>query len=142
MKKFFSIIVLVGVLFSQSIAEDKMVKGLNVIVTAADAQAQMMAMVLSLKTLSLGKKVNIVLCSAAGDLAVKGMKSALIKPMNKSPKMFLKALIKKDAKVELCPLYLPNANKDKSVLLKGINIAVPIEGAKDLLNKDYRVLSY
>ena len=142
MKKFFSIIALVSVLFSQGMANDKLVKGLNVIVTTPDAQAQMMAMVLSMKSLSLGKKVNVVLCAAAGDLAVKGMKSELIKPLDKSPKMMLKGLIKKGANVEVCPLYLPNANKDKSVLLKGINVAVPIEGAKAILDKDYRVLSY
>jgi len=142
MKKIISIMVLVAALFTQSNADDKMLKGLNVIVTAEDTQAQMMAMVLSTMTLKLGKKVNIVLCSKAGDLAVKGMKSEVIKPMNKSPKMLLKNLIKKGANVEVCPLYLPNAKKDKSVLLNGINVAVPIEGAKALLNEDFATLSY
>ena len=35
-----------------------------------------------------------------------------------------------------------NANKDKSVLLNGINVAVPIEGAKALLDEDFATLSY
>lgn len=117
-------------------------KGLNVVLTSANAQTQMMAMVLSMKTLAQNKKVYMTLCSKAGDLAVKGMKSKVLKPLDKSPKMLLKALIKKGAIVGICPLYLPNANKKKSVLLKGITVAKPLDVATQLLNKDYTILSY
>lgn len=117
-------------------------KGLNVVLTSDNEQTQMMAMVLSMKTLAQKKKVYMTLCSNAGDLAVKGMKSSVLKPLDKSPKMLLKALIKKGAQVNICPLYLPNANKDKSVLLKGITVAKPINVATQLLNKDYTILSY
>jgi predicted peroxiredoxin len=117
-------------------------KGLNVALTAKDAQTQMMAMVLSMMTLKEGKAVNMVLCSSAGDLAVKNMKSPVLKPMDKSPKMMLQALIKKGANVQVCPLYLPNANKDASVLLKGISVAKPPMIAKQLLNKEFQNLSY
>ncbi len=117
-------------------------KGLNVVLTAADAQTQQMAMVLSLMTLKQGKQVNMTLCSKAGDLAVKGMKSEKLKPKGKSPKMMLQAIMKSGAKVEVCPLYLPNANKDKSVLLEGINVAKPAKVAEQLLNSDFTTLSY
>ena len=117
-------------------------KGLNVVLTAADAQTQQMAMVLSMMTLKQGKQVNMTLCSKAGDLAVKGMKSEIIKPMDKSPKMMLQVIMKNGAKVEVCPLYLPNENKDESVLLKGITVAKPAKVAEQLLNSDFTTLSY
>ena len=123
-------------------AQDSSAKGLNVIVTSSDAQTQMMAMVLSTMTQKQGKEVNIVLCSKAGDLAVKGIDSPLLKPRDKSPKMLLMGLIKNGAKVQVCPLYLPNASKDESVLIDGVSVANPNEVATMLLNKDYQNLSY
>ncbi|WP_321312373.1 hypothetical protein ACMC56_14220 [Campylobacterota bacterium DY0563] len=141
MKKFLSVVTLGLFLFSSNaFAEDN--KGLNVVLTANDAQTQMMAMVLSMMTIKQKKAVNITLCSSAGDLAVKGKESPLLKPKNKSPKMLLQGLIKSGAKVEVCPLYLPNANLDKSVLLDGITVANPQNVAKQLLNSDFTTLSY
>jgi len=142
MKKTFLVLLATLFLSSASFASENMAKGLNVVITSKDAQTQMMGMVLSMMTIKQNKKVNMVLCSDAGDLAVKGMKSTVLKPKNKSPKMMLKALIKKGANVKVCPLYLPNASKDKSVLLDGITVAKPSDVAKSLLNKDYQNLSY
>ena len=125
-----------------SIASDNTAKGLNVLITSQDAQTQMMGMVLSMMTLKQKKEVNITLCSKAGDLAVKGLQSPILKPLDKSPKMMLQALIKKGAKVEVCPLFLPNASLEKSVLLDGISVAKPANVASSLLNKDYQNLSF
>jgi len=141
MKKIFAVALAI-MLFIPNLLSADSAKGLNVIVTAKDSQAQMMAMVLSMATLKQNKKVNMTLCSNAGDLAVKGMKSEVLKPMNKSPKMMLKALIKKGANVTLCPIYLPNVNKDKSVLIEGITMATPANGAKELLDLDFQNLTY
>ncbi len=123
-------------------ANDNSAKGLNVMITSEDAQTQMMGMVLSTMTLKKGKEVNMVLCSHAGNLALKGMESPTLKPQDKSPKIMREAIIKQGAKVEVCPLYLPNAGKDETVLLEGITVAKPAEVAKNLLNKDYQNLSY
>lgn len=123
-------------------ASENSAKGLNVVVTSGDNQTQMMAMVLSMMAKKQGKDVNIVLCSKAGDLADKNIKSETLKPKDKSPKMLLSGLIKKGAKVQVCPLYLPNANKDVSVLLDGITVAKPMDVATKLLDKDYQNLSY
>lgn len=142
MKKYFSSIVLLLLITAPSILTAESSKGLNVMLTSADNQTQMMAMVLSMKTLKQNKKVRVVLCSNAGDLAVKGIKSPKLKPMDKSPKMLLKGIIKNGAEVKICPLYLPNASKDKSVLLEGITVAKPATIAKNLLDKNYSTLSY
>ncbi len=141
MKKIFAI-TLAAMLFIPNLLSANSAKGLNVVVTSPDAQTQMMAMVLSMMTLKQKKEINMTLCSSAGDLAVKGMDSKVLKPQDKSPKMMLQAIMKKGAKVSVCPLYLPNAGKDKSVLLDGITVAKPMDVANELLNKDYQNLSY
>lgn len=142
MKKGLLVLLSSLLLSTASFASDNMAKGLNVVITSQDAQTQMMGMVLSMMTLKQNKEVNMTLCSNAGDLAVKGMESSILKPQDKSPKMMLQALIKQGAKVQVCPLYLPNASKDESVLLEGITVAKPDEVAKKLLDKDYQNLSY
>lgn len=142
MKKTLPILLSSLVLSTSLFANDNLAKGLNVVITSKDAQTQMMGMVLSMMTLKQKKEVNMTLCSDAGDLAVKGIESPILKPQDKSPKMMLQALIKQGAKVEVCPLYLPNASKDETVLLEGISVAKPAEVAKKLLDKNYQNLSY
>ncbi|MEA3370976.1 MAG: hypothetical protein U9Q40_06510, partial [Campylobacterota bacterium] len=111
-----------------------------------DPQTQAMAMVLSLMSMKKhSKQVNIVLCSDAGDLADKNIKGSPIKrPNGKAPsaKDHLKMLIAKGASVEVCPLYLPNSGKDKSVLLDGVTVAKPPVVAGKLLNKDFQNITF
>ncbi len=142
MKKSLLVLSSILMLSTASIANENSAKGLNVIITSGDAQTQMMGMVLSMATLKQNKVVNMTLCSKAGDLAVKAMESPSLKPMDKSPKMMLQALIKQGAKVDLCPIYLPNSSNAKAELLEGIIIATPAGGATNLLNKDFQNLSY
>lgn len=142
MKKSLLVLLSTLVVSTASIANENSAKGLNVIITSGDAQTQMMGMALSMATLKQKKEVIMTLCSKGGDLAVKDMESPILKPMNKSPKMMLQALMKQGAKVDLCPIYLPNAENAKAELLEGITIATPADGASKLLNKDFQNLSY
>lgn len=140
-KKLFSTIC-AGAILATSVSASDSAKGLNVTLTADDAQTQLMAMVLSMKTLGQKKAVNVVLCSSAGELAIKNTKSPKLKPIDKSPKMLLKGIIKKGANVQVCPLYLPNVGKSKSDLINGVTVANPNEVATQLLNEDFKNLSY
>lgn len=123
-------------------ASDNSAKGLNVVVTSGDSETQMMAMVLATMAKKQGKEVNITLCSKAGDLADKNVDSPTFKPSDKSPKMLLNGLIKNGATVKVCPLYLPNRDKDASILIEGVSVAKPMDVATSLLNKDFQNLSY
>ena len=129
-------------LTTSSFADDNSAKGLNIIITSGDAQTQMMGMVLSTMTLKQGKEVNMTLCSNAGDLDIKNRESPKLKPQDKSPKMLLDNLIKNGAKVQVCPLYLPNIEKTESDLIDGVTVAKPNEVASKLLDKNYQNLSY
>lgn len=146
MKFLFTKVVLVVFFSVPALLSAGQLKGLNVVITSPDTQTQMMAMVLSTMAVKKHKKiVNITLCGPAGDLAVKGIKSTPVKkPDGKSPtpKMAMKGLIKSGANVQICPLYLPNTGKDKSVLIKGITVAKPPMVAKMLLDSEYNNLSF
>ncbi|MCK5663674.1 MAG: hypothetical protein KAI17_09310 [Thiotrichaceae bacterium] len=118
-------------------------KGLNVMVTSPDQQSQMMAMVLSVMTMKKHQKeINMVLCGPAGDLALMSTKTKALKPSGKSPTQLLHALLKMGAKVEVCPLYLPNNGKTEAELIKGISVAKPPVVAGRLLDNNYKILTY
>ncbi len=146
MKKILVATALIVALITPSIVSADKADGLNVLVNSGDPQTQAMAMVLSLMTIKKHKKeVNIVLCGDAGDLADKNIRGVPVKrPNGKAPsaKDHLKVLIKKGATVQVCPLYLPNSAKDKSVLLEGITVAKPPMVAAKLLDDDYQNISF
>ena len=146
MKKIIATTALVATLIAPSMLNADQAKGLNVLVNSANPQTQAMAMVLSLMSMKKhNKEVNIVLCGPAGDLADKNIKGTPVKrPNGKSPsaKQHLVMLINKGAKVEVCPLYLPNAGKDISILLEGITVAKPSMVAGRLLDKDFQNITF
>lgn len=146
MKKFLITTALVASLFTPSLLSANKADGLNVLINSKNPQTQAMAMVLSLMSIKKHhKKVNIVLCGDAGDLADKHIKGIPVKRPNgqaPSAKDHLKLLIKKGATVEVCPLYLPNSGKDKSVLLDGIKVAKPPMVAGRLLDTNFKNLTF
>lgn len=143
MKKLLLALCAAGLLSMSVSAVAEQAKGLNVMVTSADRQTQMMAMVLSLQTIKKhGKAVNMVLCGSAGDLALKDTKTEPFKPSGKSPTMLLNKIISMGASVQVCPLYLPNADKAPEALIDGITVAKPPIVAGKLLDADYRILTY
>ena len=142
-KKFISSLLLASSMLVSSAVFADQAKGLNVLLTASERQAQMMAMVLSVQTIKKhGKEVNMVLCGSAGDLALSATKTETMKPPGKSPTQLLNALLKMGATVEVCPLYLPSVGKAKSDLIQGITVAKPPVVAGRLLDTDYTNLSY
>ncbi len=81
MKKLCYTLILTALLIWADNALAEQGKGLNVIVTSADRQAQMMAMVLSVQTMKEhGKEINIVLCGAGGDLALQSTNTETFLP--------------------------------------------------------------
>ncbi len=146
MKKFLATASLIATLITPTILSADKADGLNVLVNSANPQTQAMAMVLSLMAVKKHKKeVNIVLCGAAGDLADKNIAGVpVLRPNGKSPtpKQQLIMLIKNGVKVQVCPLYLPNAKKTRSILLEGITVAKPHIIAGKLLNESFQNISF
>lgn len=146
MKHYFAKAFVVAALVAPSLMSAAELKGLNILMTSADAQTQMMGMVLGGSILNDQKKaLNITLCGHAGNLALKEFKAADVKRPDGSvanPKMALQGLMKAGAVVNVCPLFLPNAGKDAAALVEGITVAKPPMVAKGLTDGDFNNISF
>ncbi len=111
-------------------------------VNTADNQAQGMAMVLATQMVEKKIATRILLCSAAGQLALKAYEPAALKPRNVTPKQMLTGLIKNGATVQVCALFLPNAERAPTDLLDGISVATPPEVAAHMIKPEVRTFGF
>ncbi|QTA92504.1 hypothetical protein [Desulfonema magnum] len=119
------------------------IKGIFVVVTSSEPQTQLVAMSLSSQTLNKGKYVRVLLCGPGGDIALKNGKEVILKPIDKSPQMILKGLIKSGVTVEVCPFYLANKEgASESDLIEGIKKADPPLVADGLLEPGVKLFTF
>lgn len=111
-------------------------------VTNADNQAQGMAMVLAGQMVEQKAAVRVLLCGPAGQLALKAYEPAPLKPRNVSPKQMMAGLIKGGATVEVCALFLPNADKTPADLMEGVSVAKPPEVAAYMVKPGVRAFGF
>lgn len=113
------------------------------ILTAPDAQTQMMAMVLNVKSAEQGAQPHVMLCGPAADLALKDAPESATapqKPLGVGPQQLMQKIMGlPGAKVEVCAIYLPNKGAEKDVLLDGVGVAAPDAMAKAMLEADARM---
>lgn len=103
-----------------------------VILTSDSLKTQGMAMILSNAMQQQGTDLSILLCDAAGDLAVQGYESAEAintPPSNPAgqvkPEGILGMLIDNGASVDVCAIYLPNTDYEEGDLREGVGVAAP-----------------
>lgn len=125
-----------------SAASEEHVKGMFVVVTSAEPQTQLMAMVLSTQAMKKGKHVRILLCGPGGDLALRNGREVILKPKDKSPQMLLRKLIANHVVVQVCPLYLPNKGASLSDLVDGVTQAKPPVIAESLLEPGVKLFTF
>lgn len=120
-----------------------------VILTSDSLQTQGMAMILSNAMQQQGTDLNVLLCDAAGDLAVQGYESAepfktpAISEVNQmTPEVLLGKLIDNDAQVNVCAIYLPNSEYDEGDLLEGVGVATPGPMAEMMRDPSIPVYSF
>lgn len=111
-------------------------------VTSADNQAQGMAMVLATQMAEQKASVRVLLCGPAGNLALKSYEPAALKPKNVTPKQMMAGLIKGGATVEVCALFLPNAERTPADLMDGITVAKPPEVAAYMTKAGVRTFGF
>ncbi len=137
MKKSFLI---TAVLMSAAIAAQA--DELFVSIHSGAAMAQGAGLVLAGQALEQKVDVRVLLCDAAGDIAVNGQNMPSLKPRNFTSQQMLQGLIKAGAKVEVCALYLPNTGRQPADLLTGVTAAKPAEIAAHLLKPGVRTLAF
>ncbi len=146
MRKFLLAFVGVFILFTNSTAFAEPPKQLVTIVTSANAQTQLMAMVLTMQAVKQGANAHILLCGDAGDMALRDAPktvSAPQKPKGMSPQKLMKLIMEKTkTSVEVCALYLPNKDIKSSALIDGVTAANPQKMGKRLLVDNVRILSF
>jgi hypothetical protein len=111
-------------------------------VTSADNQAQGMAMVLATQMVEQKASVRILLCGPAGQLALKAYEPAVLKPRNVTPKQMMAGLMKAGATVEVCALFLPNAERTPADLTEGVTVAKPPEVAAYMLKPGVKAFGF
>ena len=111
-------------------------------VTSADNQAQGMAMVLATQMVEQKASVRILLCGPAGQLALKTYEPAALKPRNVTPKQMMAGLMKAGATVEVCALFLPNADRTPADLTEGVTVAKPPEVAAYMLKPGVKAFGF
>jgi hypothetical protein len=109
---------------------------------SGNAMAQGAGLVLAGQALEQKAAVRVLLCDAAGDIALAGKEMPALKPRNVTPQQMLQGVIKAGAKVEVCALYLPNSGKQASDLITGVTPAKPAEVAAHLLKPGVNTLAF
>jgi len=115
---------------------------LFVVLTSDDAETQMMAMVLATQSLNKDVPVRVLLCSDAGDLALKDSESPAFAPADRSPKQLLMGLMDNGVQVEVCGIYLPNRDYTEADLMDGIGTAAPPEVAEFMKQEGVRYFTF
>ncbi|MDI5890922.1 hypothetical protein [Halomonas rhizosphaerae] len=120
-----------------------------VILTSGSLQTQGMAMILSNAMQQQGTDLHILLCDAAGDLAVQGYASAEAintPPSNPAgqvkPEGILGMLMENGAQVDVCAIYLPNSDHEEGDLREGVGVAAPGSMAEMMRDPSIPVYSF
>jgi predicted peroxiredoxin len=113
-----------------------------VVVSSGEAPTQMMAMVLGNQVAAKGASVRVLLCDSAARLAVEGESFPSFEPAGKTPQDLLRGLMQKGATVEVCAIFLPNTDVEKSDLLSGVGVAKPGPVADHMMKPDVRYFTF
>lgn len=121
-------------------------KKLVTVLTAPEAQTQLMAMILTMNSVKAGANAHILLCGPAADIALKDAPASATAPQppkKASPQGLMKMLMEKTGTtVEVCAIYLPGKGADASILIDGVTAAKPGEMGQRLMQPNTQILSF
>jgi predicted peroxiredoxin len=140
--KLITLIALILVPISVLSNNDNSSEDLFVVLTSGDAETQMMAMVLATQSANQDVSIRVLLCSEAGELAIRGTESPEFAPANRSPKQLLNGLIDRGVKVEVCGIFLPNRDYTEENLMEGVGVAAPPEVAEFMKREGVRYFTF
>ena len=97
-----------------------------VILTSDSLQTQGMAMILANAMREQGTTPHILLCDAAGELAIDGYASETeLGPRGIKPEGLMQMMMGEGAEVDVCAIYLPNSDYGEEDLRDGVGVATP-----------------
>lgn len=129
-------------LLAGNVMADEQKQQVSILLNSGSTMNQGMAMVLANQMQEQGAQVDILLCDAAGDMALADATSETLKPNNVTPVQLLDGALKKGATASVCALYLPNAGKTAEDLREGVTAAKPADMAARLLEPNRKVIGF
>lgn len=146
LKRMLLLLALFPVLAGAAVAQDDAPNELITILTAAEPQTQLMAMVLTMNAINAGARADILLCGPAADIALKDAPASATAgqpPKDASPQGLMKVMIEQmGANVQVCAIYLPGKGANASVLIDGITAAAPDAMGAAIVARDTTVMSF
>lgn len=113
------------------------------IVTSDSLQTQGMAMILANAMREQGTEPHILLCDAAGELAIQGYASDVeLGPRGVKPEGLMQMMMNEGASVDVCAIYLPNTEYADQDLREGVGVATPGEMAEMMRDPSIPVFSF
>ncbi|MCC5979555.1 MAG: hypothetical protein JJU21_15950 [Salinarimonas sp.] len=146
MKKTFAAMAVTAAIFAATpaIAEDDV--DLVTILTAPDAQTQLMAMVLTMQSIQAGASAHILLCGPAADMALQDAPETATAPQaprDMSPQGLMRTIMDQTGtQVEVCAIYLPNKGVGPEALIEGVTAADPAEMGRRIVAPNARIMSF
>ena len=146
MRALISAIALAGALVAAvpALAEDR--NKLVTVLTAPEAQTQLMAMVLTNAAVQQGADAHILLCGPSGDIALQDAPESATAgqpPRDVSPQGLMRMMMDEaNVTVEVCAIYLPGMGADESVLIDGVTAAEPGPMAGAINGDNTTVMSF
>ena len=112
------------------------------LLSAPAAEAQAFNLVLANQIQRSGNPVHLLLCSEAGDMALKvapAAATAPVTPQGLTVRSLLEGLIKQGATVQVCAIYLPNRKLQPDALMEGVSAAKPQDIAAMMVDPAVKV---
>jgi len=130
-------------LSAMAAGQERAVENVFIILSSDSPQTQGMAMVLANTMVDEGAAVDVLLCDAAGDMALaQGDGGPKLAPRDVTPGKLLGALMDKGASVSVCALYLPNSDYTEEDLAEGVSVAKPPEMTALMRDPKVRVFTF
>ncbi|MFW5661085.1 MAG: hypothetical protein ACOC05_06825 [Oceanicaulis sp.] len=135
---------------AQDAAEPQAVPGAEAspiltVLTAAEPQTQLMALILTRFSAQAGADVRVLLCDAAGDLALAEPPESATTPLaprGMSPHGLLSGLMEAGVTVQVCAIYLPNSDHTEADLMDGVGVAAPPEIAAVMVEPNTKLFTF
>jgi len=113
------------------------------IVTSDSLQTQGMAMILANAMREQGTTPHILLCDAAGELAIEEYESETeLGPRGVKPEGLMQMMMGEGAGVDVCAIYLPNTDYEEGDLREGVGVAAPGDMAEMMRDPKVPVYSF
>ena len=94
------------------------------VITSADHETRMMALILSMQALNQERSVRVLLCGDGGELALADAdEGPVFEPAGRTPRQMLRGLIDQGVQVDVCAIFLPQRDADEGSLIDGVGSA-------------------